>query len=315
MIKKRVIVLAGILFFLVGCAKQPKDKFIEGVADAAKNRAPQVDFQAKVTSLSLSDGTSSDLLTNLMLAQLNDLELSGTSVTDKQGHTNLVTSVDLLGQTLAVDLTLSKQKAYLSTSFVDSYLGFLSAMGLPAELLIAKEDLQDISGKYIELSGAEAGGKKTISAKDAKELLSIVTEMDKTDFTEKDGRITKTFSGKELKQIAALLWSDSADSKETARWAQILSDVSCRVTYRTDKKDWRILMTYEPRKHEVLSSLAVQLDLVPKAHKKTVTLPKESQIIPFGEVEDLFSGTQVINGYTDEPETVVTNEDQESVFN
>jgi len=335
-----VTLLVTVGLSLGGCVQNAKADFSKQIEAASKTKKNNITVDIGISDIQLSNATSSDPLTGMMMTQFKAIKLSVENIKDSKNKDLMETNIKLdgLGTRIPVKIISStsknESKVYLSTDTLSSIIDMVESFS--GEKLVSNpDDLKLLKGKYVNLADLVEQTENTKSIKEIskeltvnekfnqaydKEVVDYLKQLDNKTFEKKNNVVSHTFTFKEIKEIIDLRDKVIKSNKEfkniepsaslKARLKEF-SDISVKVA--ANKKDGSFDMdfTMKPTEQKVksdgLKSLKLNAKISYKMSDKTIKLPAKDQIISDAEMNQIFSQPDVSTTLTDDEFSQVTS--------
>lgn len=278
--KLKFLIFLPLLFLLTACGPKPKETFISYLKANSNQEQVAYDYTVKIDDVVMGEEATESISDK----DLKKAKLSFHIQQDlKNNLLNLSTDLSKLSPELPkLDLIYADDKMYASAEMISSFAG------LDADKVKGKYiDLAEFSGQDIpSLSEAQA------SAKDAD--FSWIEEVDDANFTEKDGKVTATFTVPQLfKAVSATAKTEMTEEMETyLKQAEASISDKSTVTYTLDDKGngtAKLDLTLAKGADKNLKSVKATLDFK-KATFKAAKAPAKADVLKQEDLAKLMAG-------------------------
>lgn len=312
-------IITGIaIFLLAACGSDPRKDFTKELLNSKGEEYNAASFKMKIKDLTY-DGDEGGAYFKMFASQLKDMSLDGKyAIDDKKDTMEMEITANLFGEKLPFQFVGSKDKYYMSTSFVSGVLDIANSFNYPIEL--SKSDLNKLKGKYIDI--AEAGdtlssgkldektnpikNKTFANAEDSKmgrELKKMIESFDKKSFKKDNDVVTHTFTKKEIIQIMEKIdevakedkdYKKSGDQKEMKETIKSLKndmdkmDVKVGINQKTKAVDMEMSLAATDDE-EANMGIVMSISVTPQKNSKKIKRPSKKDIISQDELKDILS--------------------------
>ncbi|MGG5315235.1 hypothetical protein [Enterococcus sp. AZ072] len=279
---KRVkwIVLLGVVVLLGACSKSPKEEFISAYDSLSSEEYNAGKFELSITDFQMNQTTGA-AWASMLSESLKNMSVNGDyQYNAKDESFRFEADVKAFDNTMPIEMVGKGNEVYLSTSFIDGMLTFMDSFGRSAE--VDQEQLNDLEGKYIAIDPEEMKAadddKATLEPKEVRSKMNKLLGRAKEDSFKSEGEtVSHTFSSKDLEEIAKS-FDLGADTEESLH--------NMTLTMKINKKTLKTDCTVKMRDSE--QKMTMKVVLTPSKKKTTISIPKEQDIVPAEELDDLF---------------------------
>lgn len=287
----KLIVLLGVVLLLGACSKSPKEEFIGAYDVLSSEEYNAGKFEVSITDFQLNQTTGA-AWASMLSESLKNMSINGNyQYNEKDESFRLDGEVKAFDNTMPIEMVGKGNKGYLSTSFIDGMLTFMNSFGVPAE--VNQEQVDNLKGKYIEIDPEEMtvedDDEELPDPKEVRSKTNSLLKRAKEDSFKTDGEtVSHTFTSKELEKLAKSV-DLGADTEESLH--------NMTLTMKINKKTLKTDCTVKMRDSE--QKMTMKAVLTPSKKKTAISMPKEKDIVPVEELDDLFE-PQAMSGVSGE---------------
>ncbi|MBO1307845.1 hypothetical protein JZO70_16845 [Enterococcus sp. 669A] len=309
----KLVVLLGTVLLLGACSKSPKEEFITVYDSLSTEEYNAGEFELSIDDFKMNQTTGA-AWANMLGENLKNMSLTGEfQYNEKDESFSLDADVEAFGSTIPFEMVGKENEGYISTSFVDGMLTFMDSFGVDAEADPAQ--VAELKGKYLSIDAEEVeaeAGERSEDVPDPEEvrgkMKAVLNKANDKSFKSEDDTVSHTFTSKEMVKIAR----DADLGEETEKNLGDMT-MTMKINKKTKKTDCTIKMK------DADYQMTMKAVVTPSKKKGAISMPKEKDIVPAEELENLFvpqelSGPVGESAWEDEEIEPITDEEFEVMY-